>query len=120
LPDMAESNSGMGFTAERVAKRWGITREMQDEFALGSQQRAAAALAAGRFDEQIVPIPVERAQWDGADKRSAFVDFTVDELVRPNTTMEGLAKLPPAFKPGGSVTAGNSSPLSDGAAGVLL
>jgi len=119
-PDMAESNIGMGFTAERVAKRWGITREMQDEFALGSQQRAAAALAAGRFEEQIVPIPVERAQWDGADKRSELVDFTVDELVRPNTTMAGLAKLPPAFKPGGSVTAGNSSPLSDGAAGVLL
>lgn len=119
-PDMAEFNIGMGFTAERVAKRWGITREMQDEFALGSQQRAAAALAAGRFEEQIVPIPVERAQWNGADKRSEFVDFTVDELVRPSTTMEGLAKLPPAFKPGGSVTAGNSSPLSDGAAGVLL
>ncbi len=119
-PDMTESNIGMGFTAERVAKRWGITREMQDAFALGSQQRAAAAQAAGRFDDQIVPIPVEHVQWDGAEKQSRYVDFAVDELVRPSTSMEGLAKLPPAFKPGGTVTAGNSSPLSDGAAGVLL
>jgi len=118
--EMAESNIGMGFTAERVAKRWGITRQAQDEFAFGSQQRAAAAVAAGRFNEQIVPVGVEKATWTGAKKTSETVEFATDELVRAGTTIEGLAKLPPAFKPGGSVTAGNSSPLSDGSAGVLL
>jgi acetyl-CoA acyltransferase len=119
-PEMTEANIGMGFTAERVAKRWGISREMQDEFALGSQQKAAAAQKAGAFSEQIVPVPVERAQWDGATKQSERVDFVTDELVRAGTTIEGLAKLPPAFKPGGTVTAGNASPLSDGSAGVLM
>ena len=119
-PDLTESNIGMGFTAERVAKRWGITRQMQDEFACGSQQRAVAAQQAGRFDDQIVPIPVERAQWKGAKKTSEIVPFTTDELVRAGTTIEGLAKLPPAFKPSGTVTAGNASPLSDGSAGVLM
>jgi acetyl-CoA acyltransferase len=119
-PDMAESNIGMGFTAERVAARWGITRQMQDEFAVGSHQRAAAAWSEGRFDTQVVPIPVERVKWEGARKSSETAGFSRDELVRPGTTMEGLAKLPPAFKPGGTVTAGNASPFSDGAAGVLM
>lgn len=119
-PELTEENIGMGFTAERVAKRWGITREMQDEFALGSQRKAAEAWERDAFAAEIVPVPVERATWEGATKSSSMVDFTTDELVRAGTTMEGLAKLPPAFKPGGSVTAGNSSPLSDGAAGVLM
>ena len=119
-PDMVEENIGMGFTAERVAKRWGITRQMQDEFALGSQRKAAAAQAAGRFTDEIIPVPVERVKWSGATKTAETVPFATDELVRGATTIEGLAKLPPAFKPGGSVTAGNASPLSDGAAGVLM
>ena len=119
-PEMTEQNIGMGFTAERVAKRWGITREMQDAFALGSQQKAAAALDAKRFDGQVIPIPVERVTWQGAKKQVETVPFAKDELVRAGTTTEGLAKIPPAFKPGGTVTAGNASPLSDGAAGVLL
>jgi acetyl-CoA acyltransferase len=119
-PTLTEANIGMGFTAERVAKRWGISREMQDGFALGSQQKAAAALKAGAFDGQIVPVPVERATWKGAKKTAETVEFSTDEMVRASTTMEGLAKLPPAFKAGGSVTAGNSSPLSDGAAAVLM
>ena len=119
-PEMTEENIGMGFTAERVAKRWGITREMQDAFALGSQQKAAAALKAKKFESQIVPIPVEQVTWEGAKKTVATVQFATDELVRAGTTTEGLAKIPPAFKPGGTVTAGNASPLSDGAAGVLL
>jgi len=119
-PEMTEENIGMGFTAERVAKRWGITREMQDAFAMGSQQKAAAALEAKRFDAQIVPIPVVQVQWKGAERTVSTVPFAKDELVRAGTTMEGLAKIPPAFKPGGSVTAGNASPLSDGAAGVLM
>lgn len=119
-PDMVEENIGMGFTAERVAKRWGITRQMQDEFALGSQQKAAAAQAAGKFTDEIVPVPVERVKWSGAKKSVETVQFATDELVRGATTIEGLAKLPPAFMPGGTVTAGNASPLSDGAAGVLM
>ena len=119
-PDMVEENIGMGFTAERVATRWGITRLMQDEFALGSQQKAAAAQTAGRFTDEIIPVPVERVKWSGAKKSVETVPFVTDELVRGATTIEGLAKLPPAFKPGGSVTAGNASPLSDGAAGVLM
>lgn len=119
-PEMAEANIGMGFTAERVATRWGITREMQDEFALDSQRKAAAAQAAGRFADQIVPIPVERVTWDGARRHAETAGFATDELVRAGTSLPGLAKLPPAFKPGGTVTAGNSSPFSDGAAGVLM
>ena len=119
-PEMTEANIGMGFTAERVATRWGITRQMQDEFALGSQQKAAAAQGAGKFSDEIVPIPVERVTWHGATRSAESVPFATDELVRSGTTLEGLAKLPPAFKPGGTVTAGNASPLSDGAAGVLL
>jgi acetyl-CoA acyltransferase len=119
-PELTESSIGMGFTAERVAKRWGITREMQDAFALASQQKAAAAQKAGVFNGQIVPVPVERATWKGAKKTSETVQFATDEMVRAATTPDGLAKLPPAFKPGGTVTAGNSSPLSDGAAGVLM
>jgi len=119
-PDLIEENIGMGFTAERVAKRWGITREAQDAFALASQQKAAAAQAGGRFQQEIVPIPVERFEWRGAEKSVTTTMFESDELVRGNTTLEGLAKLPPAFKPGGTVTAGNASPLSDGAAAVVL
>jgi acetyl-CoA acyltransferase len=119
-PELVEENIGMGFTAERVAARWGITREAQDRFALRSQQRAAAAQAAGRFKAEIVPIEVERVRYDGANRIVETTMFAQDELVRAGTTLEGLAKLPPAFKPGGTVTAGNASPLSDGAAGVLL
>jgi acetyl-CoA acyltransferase len=119
-PEMTEANIGMGFTAERVAARWGITREMQDEFAFTSQQKAATAQQAGRFADQVVPVALERVRWDGAKKSVESVPFSTDELVRATTTREGLAKLPPAFKPGGTVTAGNASPFSDGAAGVLL
>jgi acetyl-CoA acyltransferase len=119
-PELTEENIGMGFTAERVAKRWGITREMQDQFALDSQQKAAAAWSKGVFAGEIVPVHTERVKWEGAKAHRETVAFATDELVRGSTTMEGLAKLPPAFKPGGSVTAGNASPLSDGAAAVLM
>lgn len=119
-PEMTEANIGMGFTAERVAKRWGITREMQDQYALSSQQKAAAAWAKDVFRDEIVPVPVQKATWARARKAVEDAQFVKDELVRAGTTLEGLAKLPPAFKPGGTVTAGNSSPLSDGAAAVLL
>ena len=119
-PEMTEANIGMGFTAERVAQRWGITRGMQDEFALSSQKKAAAAWGRNAFRDEIVPVPVQRVTWARAKKTVEHTQFTTDELVRGNTTIEGLAKLPPAFKPGGTVTAGNASPLSDGAAAVLL
>jgi len=119
-PAMTESYIGMGFTAERVAERWKVSREDQDRWALGSQQKAAKALSSGAFDGQIVPIPVERVTWNGAHKDTETTDFRRDELPRTDSTMEGLAKLRPAFKVNGSVTAGNSSPYSDGAAAVLL
>ena len=119
-PELTEENIGMGFTAERVAKRWGITREQQDQFALSSQQKAADAWKRGVFANEIVPVNVERVKWEGAKAHREQVSFATDELVRGSTTLEGLAKLPPAFKPGGSVTAGNASPLSDGAAAVLM
>ncbi|MDE3152909.1 MAG: thiolase family protein [Gemmatimonadota bacterium] len=119
-PEAVESYIGMGFTAERVANRWKVTRQEQDAWALGSQQKAAKALASGAFREQILPIPVTRAEWNGARKAESTVDFSVDELPRTDTTIEGLAKLRPAFTAGGTVTAGNASPYSDGAAAVLL
>ena len=119
-PEMIEENIGMGFTAERVAKRWAITRDQADDFAFGSQQKAAAALQRGAFVREIVPVPVPRVSWKGARKSTEPTMFTVDELVRAETTREGLAKLKPAFAAKGVVTAGNSSPLSDGAAALLL
>ena len=120
-PEITESYIGMGFTAERVAERWKVTRDDQDRWALGSQQKAARALDAGAFADQIVPISVEQVSWSGSEKESTSKEFSRDELPRPETTLEGLAKLRPAFKPGkGTVTAGNASPYSDGAAAVLL
>jgi acetyl-CoA acyltransferase len=119
-PELTESYIGMGFTAERVAQRWNVTREDQDRWALGSQQKAAKALAEGAFDAQITPVPVDSVTWNGSEKQTTTTDFARDELPRPETTIEGLAKLRPAFKVNGTVTAGNASPYSDGAAGVLL
>ena len=119
-PDMTEQNIGMGFTAERVAKRWGISREQQDAYALGSQQKAVAAVARGAFADQIVPVSVQKINWKGSTKTVSESSFVTDELVRAATTIEGLAKLPPAFMPKGTVTAGNASPLSDGAAAIVL
>jgi acetyl-CoA acyltransferase len=119
-PDLTESYIGMGFTAERVAERWKVTREDQDRWALDSQQKATAAWKAQRFDDQIVPIETTRFSWKGKDKHETPATVTRDELPRPETTMEGLAKLKPAFKVNGTVTAGNASPYSDGAAAVVL
>jgi len=119
-PEMTESNIGMGHTAERVAKRWGITREQADQFALASQQKASAAIKHGAFVKEIVPVPVQKVTWQGTKKSTEIVPFAVDEMPRADTTLEGLAKLKPAFAVTGVSTAGNSSPLSDGAAAVLL
>ena len=119
-PEITESYIGMGFTAERVADRWKVSRDDQDRWALGSQQKASRALADGTFREQIVPIDVEQVKWTGAKKEESTRTFDRDELPRPETTAEGLAKLRPAFKAKGTVTAGNASPYSDGASAVLL
>jgi len=119
-PDLTESMIGMGFTAERVAKRWDISRTQQDEFACDSQQKAVRAIGAGKFASQIVPIPVQQYTWKGAEKTVTDRMFDTDETPRGETTVEGLAKLRPAFVPTGTVTAGNASPYSDGAAAVLL
>jgi 3-oxoadipyl-CoA thiolase len=102
----------MGETAENVAEKFGITREEQDAFALRSQQRCAKAMQSGRFDDELIPVPVKNGKVDTV--------VAVDEHPRPGTTIEDLRKLKPAFKSGGTVTAGNSSGLNDGAAAILL
>ncbi len=119
-PDLTESYIGMGFTAERVAKQWEISREQQDAFALASQQKAVAAIGTGVFRPEIVPIHTQKVAWQGAKKTVTDVVFDTDECPRADTSAEGLAKLRPAFVPTGTVTAGNASPYSDGAAAVLL
>jgi acetyl-CoA acyltransferase len=118
---MPEIYMGMGFTAENVAERFGITREDQDRFALSSHRKAAAALRAGKFREEIVPVEAKRIGVDDQGRRweETFVHDT-DEGVREDTSMEALAALKPAFKVGGTVTAGNASQMSDGAAAVVV
>jgi acetyl-CoA acyltransferase len=113
---------GMGITAEKVAEQWQVSREDQDAFALASHQRALAAIAAGEFASEITPYNVvARSPLPGSNVvavRETLVK--VDEGPRPDTSAEGLAKLKPVFRMGGSVTAGNSSQMSDGAGAVLL
>jgi len=102
----------MGMTAENVAEQDGITREMQDRLAAESHRRAAAAIADGRFKAEIVPVDIP--------SHKGTVTFDTDEHVRPDTSVEQLAKMKAAFKPGGTVTAGNASGVNDGAAAVVL
>ena len=103
----------MGITAENIAEKFGITREMQDEFALVSQQRAEAAIKSGRFKDEIVPVEVPQRKGDP-------IVFDTDEFPKFGTTMEKLAKLRPAFKKDGTVTAGNASGINDGAAMLII
>ncbi len=112
---------GMGLTAEAVAKEYEVTREQQDEFSLHSHQKAMTAISNGYFKNGILPMPVEETYVDANNKKQkrTFVVDT-DEGVRADTSMEALAKLKPAFAIGGSVTAGNSSQTSDGAAFVIV
>ncbi|ARU61720.1 acetyl-CoA acetyltransferase [Tumebacillus avium] len=121
VDNMPEVYMSMGHTAEQVAQRFGITREQQDEFAVRSHQRAAAAIAAGKFKDEILPVTVRNVTVDANNKQkvSEFI-FDTDEGVRPDTTLEVLGKLRPAFHVQGSVTAGNSSQTSDGAAATVL
>jgi acetyl-CoA C-acetyltransferase len=107
------SGNTMGETAENVAERWRVSRVDQDQFALESQQKAARAIKQNRFKDEIVPVPIPRKNGDP-------VQFAMDEHPRPDTTLEALAKLKPVFRQGGSVTAGNSSGMNDGAACVIL
>ena len=110
----AFNNYHMGITAENVAEQWGLTREMQDEFALASQQKAEAAIKAGKFKDEIVPVMIPQKKGDP-------VAFDTDEFPRFGATIEALAKLKPAFKKdGGTVTAGNASGINDSAAAVVV
>jgi acetyl-CoA acyltransferase len=116
-----QSFTNMGLTAENVAVRYGVSRTDQDAFALRSHQHAVAAMQAGRFDAEIVPLEVQVVEPDGngKHKQRAFT-FCREEGPRSDTSLEALSKLKPAFKEGGSVTAGNSSQTSDGAAAVII
>jgi acetyl-CoA acyltransferase len=110
----------MGLTAEEVAKQFSVSREDQDAFALRSHQNAAAAIDAGKFKGEIVPLDVSVTQFDGQSAATKNYTFDTDEGVRRDTSLEALAKLKPAFHVMGSVTAGNSSQTSDGAAAVVV
>jgi acetyl-CoA C-acetyltransferase len=103
----------MGMTAENIADKWGISREEQDAFAVESQRRAAAAISAGRFKAEIVPVEVPQ-------RHGAPVAVDTDEFPRPGITLDALTRLRPAFKPDGTVTAGNASGINDGAAMLLV
>ncbi|HHH30486.1 MAG TPA: thiolase family protein [Polyangiaceae bacterium] len=113
---MPSAHTPMGITAENVANRFEISREDQDKFAYGSQMKAKAALEAKKFADEIVPV--NGIRFENGEKKT--FTFDTDELPRPETTLEGLAGLRPAFAAKGSVTAGNASPLSDGAAASLV
>ncbi len=119
--DLPQYFTNMGLTAENVSAKYNVSREDQDMFSLKSNQKAAKAVESGLFDPELVPIDVEITEL-GADERPVKKTFTVkrDEGPRADTTIEALAKLKPAFKEGGVVTAGNSSQMSDGAAGTVV
>jgi acetyl-CoA acyltransferase len=110
----------MGLTAERLAKRFGITREAADEFSLNSHKKALAAIQGGKFDDEIVPVPVSFTTPNGSKPTRSEIIFKIDEGPRADTTMEALAGLKPAFHAKGTVTAGNSSQTSDGAAAAVV
>ena len=110
----------MGLTAERLAQRFGITREQADEFSYQSHQKALAAIQAGKFEEETVPVPVSFTTPNGSKPKRVDITFKVDEGPRADTTREALAGLKPAFHAKGTVTAGNSSQMSDGAAAAVV
>ena len=121
LETVADSYTSMGITAENVAQEYGVTRQMQDEFALESHRRAARAQAEGKFAQEIVPVEAVTTYVDeGGFTRMGKRLVDRDEGIRPQTTMESLGKLKTVFKLGGTVTPGNASQTSDGAAFVVL
>jgi acetyl-CoA acyltransferase len=116
MDEYPEAYIAMGHTAERVAQRFDVSRAAQDAFAVRSHERALAAIAAGRFNDEIVPVKARVLEGAAPSE----LEFKIDECPRPGTTLEVLAKLKPVFKQDGSVTAGNSSPTNDGAAAAVL
>jgi acetyl-CoA acyltransferase len=126
IENYPDSYLGMGLTAENLAKKYGITREQADQFSLASHQKALAAIAAGNFKDEVVPVEVvltevdNRSNGSAAKAKTTKVIFDTDEGPRADTSLEALAKLKPAFHAHGSVTAGNSSQMSDGAAVAVV
>lgn len=120
VANMPEVYMGMGYTAEQVADEWDVSREDMDQFAYESHMKAAAATEKGYFAEEIVPVNFTQVDAGPNGPVERDVVFDADEHLRADTTVEGLGKLRPVFRNGGRVTAGNSSPLSDGAAGVIV
>jgi acetyl-CoA acyltransferase len=110
----------MGLTAERVGKLYNITREMQDEFSVQSHKKAIAAIESGKFDDELVPVPVSFTTPNGSKPKRTDMVFKMDEGPRADTTLEALLALKPAFHANGTVTAGNSSQMSDGAAAAVV
>jgi acetyl-CoA acyltransferase len=110
----------MGLTAERLAQRFGITREAADQFSLRSHQKALAAIQAHKFDDEVVPVPVSFSTPNGSKPKRQEITFKVDEGPRADTSLAALAALKPAFHAHGTVTAGNSSQMSDGAAAAVV
>ena len=123
-PWLVDNNPGaylsMGLTAERLAQRFNITREQADTFSLRSHQKALAAIAAGKFEDETVPVPVSFITPNGSKPKRTEIIFKTDEGPRADTTLEALAALRPAFHVKGTVTAGNSSQMSDGAAAAVV
>lgn len=120
VSEWPETYASMGITAELVAAEYGITRVDQDLFALASHQKAAAAIAAGRFTDEIIPVEIENTALVAGKRQKHLEVVAIDDGVRADTSIEGLAGLKPAFKVDGSVTAGNSSQMTDGAAAALV
>lgn len=120
MADAPQAYCTMGLTAENVAQQYHVSRADQDAFALRSHQRALAAIQAGRFDDEIIPIHVKETLLIDGQPKTVETVFKVDEGPRRDTSLEALAKLPPAFRAGGTVTAGNSSQMSDGAAATIV
>src|SRR5436190_4708224 len=115
-----DSYLSMGLTAERIAQRFGISREAADEFSLHSHQKALAAIQAGKFADETVPVPVSFSTPNGSKPKRQEITFKVDEGPRADTSLEALLSLKPAFHMKGTVTAGNSSQMSDGAAAAVV
>src|SRR3954465_1711346 len=120
MDNYPDSYLSMGLTAERLAQRFGISREQADEFSLNSHKKAIAAIEAGKFDDEIVPVPVSFTTPNGSKPKRQEIQFKIDEGPRADTTMEALLGLKPAFHAKGTVTAGNSSQMSDGAAAAVV
>lgn len=120
VADDPELYVSMGVTAENIAAQWEVGREAQDAFALQSHQRALAAIAEGRFKDEIVPVEVTEVGYEDGRRVEKTVTFDTDEGPRADTSLEALGRLRPVFRAGGSVTAGNSSQTSDGAAAALV